>query len=319
MPSRNVRACGLILAVLSIVVLVAPGDAQVRVPRSSDRTMARTEPPKPSGCITDVAPGDHRFSCDGVTYLVMLDERCIRAACGLILDIHGANGSAEEMRQSTNLHKLAPDKGYLVVHPSAKPGGEPGAWSFEDSPARLADFMFRMIDVFHVDRSRVHVAGFSMGAAMSYALLCSHNTVLASAAVITGISVDQVMMPGGARKCLDAIDAAWQPRVPILFMNGVLDPALTPELAHARVAGIVSRLQLGGGERISGDAHFTRKRWTGPGGMVFDFLEHDYSAEGRLGGHCIPGGAARTTCTKGEIAINWGETALQWFLDHPKR
>jgi hypothetical protein len=94
---------------------------------------------------------------------------------------------------------------------------------------------------------------------------------------------------------------------------------MTPELAHARVAGLVSRLELTGGDRIAGDAHFTRKRWTGTGGMVLDFLEHDYSSEGRLGGHCMPGGSARTTCTKGVIAVHWGETALQWFVDHPKR
>ena len=60
---------------------------------------------------------------------------------------------------------------------------------------------------------------------------------------------------------------------------------------------------------------------TGAGGMVFDFLEHDYNAEGKLAGHCMPGGTPlnATTCTKGEIKVNWGETALQWFIDHPKR
>ncbi len=195
------------------------------------------------------------------------------------------------------------------------------AWSFADSPPKLAAFLFQMIDVFHVDRSRVHVTGFSMGAAMTFWFLCSHNDILASAAVVTGSSADQVMAPDGARKCIDAIDAAWQPRVPILFMNGVFDPALTPEAAHARVDGIVSRLSLTGGATIAGDGQFTRKRWSGAGGMVFDFLEHDYSTGGRLGGHCMPGGVAQTgtTCTAGNVNVDWGETALEWFLDHPRR
>ena len=30
-------------------------------------------------------------------------------------------------------------------------------------------------------------------------------------------------------------------------------------------------------------------------------------------------GANATTCTEGENPIHWGEVALQWFLDHPRR
>jgi pimeloyl-ACP methyl ester carboxylesterase len=317
--SRGMALASTLLAVVSAVhghAQVAPGGA----PAGVGRMMARIEEPKSSGCITDVSPGDHTYSCDGIIYRVMVDEMCTRLACGLIFDIHGAGMSAEIMRANTGLHKLAPSKGYLVVHPSAAPTGI-GSWNFETSPPKMADFMFRMIDVFHVDKARIHVTGFSMGAAMTFSFLCSHNDILASTAVVTGQSADQVRAPDGTRKCIDAIDANWQPRVPILFMNGVLDPALTPTLAHARRDGIVSRLSLTGGEKIAGDSHYTRTRWTGMGGMVFDFLEHDYSAEGKLAGHCMPGGTPpnATTCTKGEIKVNWGETALQWFIDHPKR
>jgi hypothetical protein len=285
------------------------------------RTLAAVDAPKANGCITAVTAGEHTFSCDGITYLVTIDQMCLRTACGLIFDIHGANMSAVAMRTNTNLHRLAPGRGFLVVHPSAAPTG-PGTWSFTESPPKLAAFLMQMIDVFHVDRSRIHVTGFSMGAAMTHAFLCNQNRLLASVAVVTGSSVDQVMMPDGKTKCLDMIKADWTPKVPILFMNGVKDPALTPALAHARLEGLIARLGLTGGQQIAGDAHYTRKRWTGPGGMVLEFLEHDYAADGdRLGGHCMPGGAepTATTCTKGEIAVNWGETALQWFLDHPKR
>lgn len=156
---------------------------------------------------------------------------------------------------------------------------------------------------------------------MTFWLLCNHNDVLASVAVVTGLSVDQMRAPDGSRRCIDAIDAAWQPRVPILFMNGVLDPVLTPNLARARVGGRIERLALRGGDRIAGDGHFTRWRWTDTSErMTFDFIEHDYSAEGQLAGHCMPGGLkpTRTTCTDGAIRLNWGEIALQWFLDHPK-
>jgi len=50
-----------------------------------------------------------------------------------------------------------------------------------------------------------------------------------------------------------------------------------------------------------------------------------------LGGHRLPGGTDisgsannfglnATTCTMpANIALNWGEVVLKWFIDHPKR
>jgi poly(3-hydroxybutyrate) depolymerase len=286
---------------------------------AQDRPMMPIEAPRPSGCITTVAAGDHTFPCGDVTYRVVVDDMCTQFACGLIFDLHGAGMSSEGMRKNTDLHHLAPSHGYLVVHPGAAPDG-PGTWSMTESPPQLADFMSQMIDVFHVDRSRVHMTGFSMGAAMTFAVLCTHPDWLASVAVATGVSADQVKAPDG-RGCIEALDADWQPRVPIFFMSGVHDPALSEEAAKARTQGIVSRLGLTGGLEVAGDGHYQRRRWTGPDRMVFDFLLHDYDAElERLGGHCMPGGLETqpTTCTHGEIAIDWGELVLNWFINHPK-
>jgi pimeloyl-ACP methyl ester carboxylesterase len=311
---------------LTIVALcfafAGPAGAQTAggLPDGPARAMTPIDSPAPDQCITDVTAGDHRFSCGDITYLVMVDEICTRLACGLIFDIHGANMSAAIMRDNTELHELAPSRGYLVVHPSASPDG-PGTWSFAESPPAMKDFMTRMIDAFDVDESRIHVTGFSMGAAMTFAFLCNYNDMLASAAVVTGSSADQVMTPDGSRKCIDALDEQWLPRVPILFLNGIHDPALTEAAAQARTDGIVSRLQLSGGEIIAGDEHYTRRHWAGSGGMAFDFIEHDYAAAGRLAGHCMPGGrnVNDTTCLDAEIDLHWGRLALEWFMEHPKQ
>ena len=314
--------------------LVAGGyaaGAQTPQPNTpGDRRMTAIAAPQPSGCITAVSPGEHIFTCDDLTYVVVIDERCTRLSCGVILDIHGAGMSARSMRDATELHKLAPRQGYLVVHPSARPENEGGSWDLARDPARMRAFVDLMTSVFHVDRSRIHITGFSMGAAMTFAFLCHHTDILASTAVVTGSSADQVRAPGGDRRCIEAIDAAWRPRVPIFFMNGVHDPALTRDAARARTEGIVSRLGLTGGTPIAGDAHYTRRRWTGEGDMTFDFLEHDYSTEGMLGGHCMPRGsrlpgapdtlpANGVVCTTGSPTVHWGELALQWFAEHPKR
>jgi pimeloyl-ACP methyl ester carboxylesterase len=291
-----------------------------------------TEPiaaPVPDDCITDVSAGDHTFTCQGLTFLVMVDEMCTTRACGLIFDVHGGSMSGAQMRDNTKLHELAPKQGYLVVHPSAPPtiSGKWGTWNFEADAPKLADFMTRMIKAFHVDQQRVHFTGFSMGSGMTFWFVCNHADVLASVAPISGASADMITDVETGMKCLDTIGP--NPRLPILFMNGVDDRALAIDLARQRVEGLVSRLGLTGGEEIGGDGHWSRKRWKGNDHMLLDFIEHDYGGQALLGGHCIPGGtdiegapnnfiANATTCTTGEIKLNWGEVALQWFIDHPK-
>jgi hypothetical protein len=116
------------------------------------------EPPVPDDCITDVSPGDHTFTCGGLSFAVMVDEKCTRVACGLIFDVHGAAMSGEVQRQNTHLHELAPPAGYLTVHPSSNGT----MWNFEADAPVLADFMTRMIDAFHVDEKRVHFTGSSI-------------------------------------------------------------------------------------------------------------------------------------------------------------
>jgi pimeloyl-ACP methyl ester carboxylesterase len=275
------------------------------------------DPPVADSCITSVAAGDHTFTCQGLTFLVMVGEQCTKFACGLIFDVHGAAMSGEIMRTNNQLHVLAPPKGYLVVHPNASSS----TWDLAKDPPILADFMTRMIAAFHVDKARVHMTGFSMGSAMTFWFLCNHPELLASAGPVTGASAEQATVAATGAACIDAINATWKPRVPILFMSGSMDNALTIMAARARTDGIVMRLGLTGGDQIAGDASFTRKHWVGDDGMVFDFLEHNYS-NAILAGHCIPGGSpsdALFACTSGGNSLDWGKTVLEWFIDHPKR
>lgn len=284
--------------------------------------------PVADDCITDVGAGDHTFTCDGVTFLVKVHPSCTESACGLIFDVHGGTMSGAQMRDNTHLDELAPPHGYLVVHPSATDSNTGGTWDFELHAPVLGDFMDRMIAAFHVDAERVHVTGFSQGSAMTFWFLCHKNDLLASTAPISGNSADQILAPDGGA-CIEAIGADWSPRVPMLFMSGTTDTALVIEDARARVDGLVDRLVLGDGEQVDGDDEFRRTRYEDDAGMVLDYLEHDYGGQALLEGHCIPGGddidgsannfgLNATTCTTGDINVNWGEVALQWFLDHPR-
>jgi pimeloyl-ACP methyl ester carboxylesterase len=276
--------------------------------------------PTPDDCITDVKPGDHTYQCQGHTFLTMVDEQCTKLACGLIFDVHGASMSGPIMRANTQLHQLAPSKGYIVVHPSANGAtGYDGTWDLAKDPPLLADFMTRVINAFHVDTKRVHITGFSMGSAMTFWFLCNHRDVLASAAPVTGASAEQVNVVDTGMPCIASIDANWKPRVPILFMSGSMDNALSIDAARARTEGIVMRLGLTGGTQIAGDDSYTRKHWQAADGMVFEFIEHKY-ANALLGGHCVPGGPADNliACTDGGSTLHWGKTVLQWMIEHPK-
>lgn len=283
------------------------------------RTMQPIDAPVADDCIKDVTAGDHTFSCGGLTFLVLVDPMCTQFACGLIFDIHGATMSGAQMRDNTLLYKIAPSKGYLVVNPSATASNTGGTWDLTANPPTVADFMDRMIKAFHVDPDRVHVTGFSQGSAMTFWFLQNRHELLASAAPVSG-ATDVAWM-----------DDSWTPRVPILYENGQKDQASTIDRAQTMVENIHDQLKLTGGMEIAGDGHYSRKHWTDGGGMDFDYIEHDYGGQAVLDGHCIPGGVDvpgtgtnnfslnATTCTTGEIKINWGELALQWFLEHPRR
>jgi hypothetical protein len=274
--------------------------------------------PVKDDCITDVSAGDHKFTCMGITFLVLVDDKCTKFACGLIFDIHGATMSGLQMRDNTLLHKLAPPKGYIVVHPSATASNTGGTWDLTADPPKVGDFFTRMIKAFHVDPARIHVTGFSQGGIMTFWFLKNKTADLASAAPVAGAQP------------ADWFTDAWKPRVPFLVMNGIDDQASTIDKSRSLIDSIVKGLSLTPAMQVAGDDHYSWKRWTGGMGMELEYIEHDYGGQPVLGGHCIPGGVDKpeggannfglngTTCTTGMIKLNWGEIVLKWFQDHPK-
>lgn len=276
------------------------------------------DPPVADDCITEVGPGDHKLSCDGITYYVLVTEECTKRACGLIFDVHGATMSGLQMRDNTLLDRIAPEAGFIYVNPSATASNTGGTWDLTSDPPKVAAFLERVIDAFHVNPKRVHVTGFSQGGATTFYILEHHNDILASAAPVAGA----LMTPTWATD-------SWKPQVPMLIMNGTTDTAVTIEASRALVDAVVTGLGLEGGDEIEGDGHYSWTRYTGDDGMVLEVIEHDYGGQAVLEGHCIPGGVDvagapnnfnlnATTCTTGDIKLNWGELVLKWFIDHPK-
>ena len=279
-----------------------------------DRELTPIEAPEATGCIDDVSAGDHAYSCNGLTFLTMVDPQCLEGACGMIVDVHGGTMAGAQMRDNTELHVLAPPQGYIVVHPSATSSNTGGFWTAERYPDVL-DFMQQVIEVFQVDDRRIHFTGFSQGGAMSWWFLCNHSDLLASAAPTAA-----------AGSC---IQEGWEPTVSIMYMNGETDAASSFSTAQATMERLRGQLEMGDGNELAGDDGYTHTRFSNDSGIDLEFVEHNYGGQVVLAGHCIPGGidiagAANnftlnaTTCTTGDINFHWGEMVLQFFVAHPK-
>ena len=272
-------------------------------------------------CITDVTAGAHDYECDGLKYTVTVADRCLRAACGVILDVHGWFMTGADEEREAGLAARGSENGYLVIQPTADigparpPFPEAPSWNHDVDAPKLYDFLKRAISAWHVDTKRVHVTGFSQGGMMTWRFLCEHSDELASVA------------PGGAHAGYGTIpatgicrDGSMPGAIPILYMHGRTD-ALVP-FAGAQQARdvIVSGFGMTGPEAIAGDSGFSRSRWTVPAGNVFEFIEHGYESNYTfLKGHCFPGGPGTLLSCQGDPGFVWGEEVMKFFLAHPKR
>src|SRR5262245_43850201 len=116
----------------------------------------------------------------------------------VLLAFHGAGGNATEYRQNSELVGPGSDAGYVVVFPQAPnetgrtwamgcagctQGDQLGIDDVAYVDALLADLATRT----SIDRSRVYVTGFSMGAWFSYALACARSSIVKAIAPVGGL------------------------------------------------------------------------------------------------------------------------------------
>lgn len=280
---------------------------------------APIEPPQPSGCIDDVGPGDHVYTCDGIRYDARIPEACTTRACGLIFDVHGFSMTGAMQEASTHLKDRGEEHGYVVFQPNATGTPPLSSWM----PATDDDKVFATLelarDTFHIDTDRIHFTGFSQGGAMTWRMLCHHADVFASVA------------PAAEAGCDFAGTEMPSRELDVLFLQGHLDALISFDtVAVPQRDAIVAGWSMGTGEVVASGAAYTRTRFTSAAGTRFEFLEHDYSAGPcaiTIDGHCFPGSddpgtASGQACSFACLPPNdfvWGEQTMQFFLDHPRR
>lgn len=278
--------------------------------------------PTPTGCVTDVTAGKHEFACNGIRHFVTVPPACLTHACGVVIDLHGGTMDAAMEDTNTHMSALGSTDGYLVVQPSAAGNN----WSPGIDDEKIVAFLTDFFTAFAVDRSRVHMMGFSQGGFMTWRLLCKHADWFAS--VSPGGA--GTMVPLAPQSCAFAGADMPSAEVPILHLAGTKDAFISIDSARAQRDAVVAAWGMTGPETEDGPG-FRRMRYTSPAGTVYEFLEHDYETDAMfivaIKGHCYPGstdhaaqmpGQLMGFGCKGDNAFHWGEEAIRFFAAHPK-
>lgn len=276
--------------------------------------------PKKLACITARASGT--VECDGLRYEVMVPKACETRSCGVVLDIHGLSMSARMEDANTGMRALGEKYGYVVIQPSANPAPADRSFGLPDpkmpiwlpdiDEARIYAFLEHAVDKLAIDRDRVHMTGFSLGAMMTLRIFCKHADTFASIAPASG-----------AKGC--AFDAHEMPsrQAPILYLHGHADQ-LVPFYSGKELRDRIVRAW-----QMRPISPATGVRYESPSGVVFEFVEHALSSKYRadLGGHCVPGshdagdapGQKLSFACEGPSPFVWGELVMDFFRAHPRR
>lgn len=274
---------------------------------------------QPDDCF-DGTEGVHHVSCEGIELDLHVPSECIERACGLIVDVHGSTMTGEQEEAHTQLGALARERGgYVVLQPWA-----PGVERHWDEQATGGDALVlaaaeRVMNVFSVDRRRVHFTGMSQGGFMTWRMLCLQPNLFASFAPLAGTASS--FLRDTNEGCVDTAGAPLAPR-PVLYGHGTADALVDFSGAVETIEAVRAAWGLTQEESLDAGDGYKLTRYSGDGAGVIEFLEHDLSSDyagplfGAWEGHCFPGSDGPIGCGAGPA---WGETVLQFFEAHPKR
>jgi dienelactone hydrolase len=320
---RSVPAASLATAVAAVLGLLGCGGG------------AEPPPPAPAGCVTDVSPGRHTYTCEGLTTDVLIPEACQRPGCGLIMELHGDTGSGPLLDANTNLMALGDARGYIVVAPTGPLLGSDASTGSTWLPAdddKLVAILGDIAAVFRTDARKQHLTGFSRGGYVTWRMLCQHADLFASVAPAAA-GADR----GGACAGVIEVSCPFDPAqpggmparpIPVLFLIGRTDAAVPYACMTSIRDQAIAGWQLGAPQLLDGDAQYTHTRWSAPpGAALLEVYEHSYQVvpdgtEAAFAGHCMPGSTfspyapAYAIACAPPNAFVWGEAVMEFFAAH---
>lgn len=238
---------------------------------------------------------------------------------------------SEQENNNTAMRERGEENGYVVAQPSAPlrnwivPGypGVKAIYGFVDQALKAPGLT--------IDKSRVHLMGFSQGAFVTSGILCDSANAERFASFV-------VMEGPGFEACKQG-----EKQPPVLLQAGTNDNCCGGAKAEAALEGLKKTWGLDTGTKVAGDGHFERTRYNSTNSVYpgsFEFLTYDYVADYFMTGHCFPGSddlilvnpkagpfpqAGPFGCPGNKERAKGarpgyviGEEAMKWFLKYPK-
>ena len=146
----------------------------------------------------------------------------------LLIALHGALDTTDEMAQYTQLDVLAAQEGCLLVYLQGRLLNWPPFIPEVNPDIAVPDLEFfdeicdQMVDRYHVDSDRIHLAGVSQGGGMCNLIVSQRSERLASAVCNCG------WMP----KPLDVSPLTTANKCPMLFIVGSQDTQVPPDVVR---------------------------------------------------------------------------------------
>lgn len=303
--------------------------------------------PVPTGCVTDVSPGVHTFTCEGLTVDVGIPDmqaKCPPAGCGLIVELHGDTGTGPLVDAHTRLLTRGPSRGYIVLAPTGPAIGAlgippvvyPGSSWNVGTDAKLLAITQTFTNVFKADPKRLHLTGFSRGGFTSWRLACDNSELFASVAVGgAGNSAVPLGSPFSTEPtCFDGNHYPTRP-FDILMLMGRTDTQQYAKMTALRTSararyGLVDQDTV---DVVGAVPSLTHQRASHVGKATIEWFDHAYEVDPTNSdpygkgakGHCIPGSDVAKSAPLYNIAckkpndVDWGAEVLAFFDMHPKR
>jgi predicted esterase len=287
-------------------------------------------PPVAQGCVDVVDPGQHSFICNDLEFITSVPEQCVSEQCGLIIDVHGGTMSADMEDKNTEMRARGREHGYVVIQPNANLG----LFDPENDDPIVFGFANTVIDVFHLDRDRIHMMGFSQGGYMTWRFVCAHTDWLASAAPAAAAGEANISLEVG---CTFTGDDVPDGEIDLLYMHGHRDALVDYANAEVLRDAVIARYGASQSEVVASGTGYTRTRYSNAAGTSFEFIDHDYASDSAVGlpplgiaieGHCYPGSSDLEATLPDQLmpfgcqpptAFTWSEEVMRFFQKHPKR
>src|SRR2546422_3260283 len=151
-----------------------------------------------------------------------------KKATPVVLALHGATMTAQQMVWFTGLNDKADEAGFIAVYPNGllltwNAGGQ--TFNKADDVAFIDKLLDDLAGVINLDRKRVYACGMSNGAMMCYRLAAELSDKIAAIACVAGTV---------------AIDECKPKRpVPVLHFHGTADPLVPPAGPNKKLPALI--------------------------------------------------------------------------------